>query len=267
MSEHIEINGIKLLPIKDTAEAVSYSRDYVARLAREQKIVASQVGRQWYVDLLSLKSFSEIAEMESSVRKQQLSQERKREKDLKDQLAEIKSHLKVKSKAVRPRARVMAVSVLAFGLLAGTGLYSALSFFPQHANDISLARVITDKKVPEIKPVVENELKVIDPELDLHQVAVVTQISEIPVFTEEVDIRFLSADTNNGILLLPKKADSETKTEIPELFSDYVIVNFVDEDRGVVVYDKDGKVTELPFVAVPVDAGEGSLSEDKALNQ
>ena len=43
MSTSFEINNIALVPIKDAAKSVAYSRDYVARLAREKKIVASQI--------------------------------------------------------------------------------------------------------------------------------------------------------------------------------------------------------------------------------
>jgi hypothetical protein len=75
----------------------------------------------------------------------------------------------------------------------------------------------------------------------------------VPVFTEEVDIKFLSNDPEQGILILPNTTDENKKTKVSELFSDYLIVNYVDENSGVVVYDKNGKTVEMPFVAVPVE--------------
>jgi len=42
---------------RDAAALVSYSPDYVSRLAREGKILAEQRGRDWYVDIDSLKLF------------------------------------------------------------------------------------------------------------------------------------------------------------------------------------------------------------------
>ena len=68
MLAQVKINGDTFLPIKEAAKLVLYSRDYVARLAREQKIVAMQVERQWFVDTVSLKNFAETAELEQTVR-------------------------------------------------------------------------------------------------------------------------------------------------------------------------------------------------------
>jgi hypothetical protein len=251
MAEHIEINGIKLLPLKDVAEKFSYSRDHVARLAREQKIVASQIGRQWFVDPLSLKNFSEVSNIEAQVRKQQLSEERKREQSVKQELGEIRSHVKIKSKKIKNYSSAVAMAVLFFGLLAGTGFYSLL---PNQIEKVSMARVIPniEKNNGALKNH-EDDLRVVNKETDLHQVAVVTKIEQVPVFTEEVDIKFLSNDPEQGILILPNTTDENKKTKVSELFSDYLIVNYVDENSGVVVYDKNGKTVEMPFVAVPVE--------------
>ncbi|KXJ99765.1 MAG: hypothetical protein UZ19_OD1000263 [Parcubacteria bacterium OLB19] len=57
MSTQIEINGAQLIPLKEAAKRIAYSRDYLAKLAREQKIVATQIGRQWFVDMYSLQTF------------------------------------------------------------------------------------------------------------------------------------------------------------------------------------------------------------------
>ena len=54
MSVTFEIDGKKLQSIKSAAKLTSYSRDYITRLAREQKIVASFIERKWFIDIESL---------------------------------------------------------------------------------------------------------------------------------------------------------------------------------------------------------------------
>ena len=84
MQSILEINGKILFSIRDAAHATSYSRDYITRLAREGKIFASHVGRQWFVDVDSLQAYAEAVALEQEVRKQQLSEERKRERQLRE---------------------------------------------------------------------------------------------------------------------------------------------------------------------------------------
>ncbi|MCA9365888.1 hypothetical protein KC723_03250, partial [Candidatus Kaiserbacteria bacterium] len=71
-----------LIAVKEAAQAVGYSRDYITRLAREQKIIAAQISRQWFVNLGSLQSFVELVEIEKMARKNQLRAERQIERSL-----------------------------------------------------------------------------------------------------------------------------------------------------------------------------------------
>jgi len=64
------------LPAKEAAALLSYTPDYVAKLAREHLIVAEQRGRQWFVDPDSLKLFSLKKEAAARERKVQLRAER-----------------------------------------------------------------------------------------------------------------------------------------------------------------------------------------------
>ncbi|MCA9359394.1 hypothetical protein KC926_04305, partial [Candidatus Kaiserbacteria bacterium] len=79
MTTTLEIDGKKFQTIKSVANKVSYSRDYITRLAREGKILATHVGRQWFVDLDSLNNYIDTTAKETEVRKKMLSEERKRE--------------------------------------------------------------------------------------------------------------------------------------------------------------------------------------------
>ena len=61
---------------RDAAALVAYSPDYVSRLAREEKIVAVQRGRDWYVDVDSLKLFALEVQAEQRARHQALRESR-----------------------------------------------------------------------------------------------------------------------------------------------------------------------------------------------
>lgn len=69
----------KFVTAKEAAAFVSYSPDYVSRLAREGKVLAEQRGRQWFVSLDSLKQFSQQQEAEQRARKEELREARIRE--------------------------------------------------------------------------------------------------------------------------------------------------------------------------------------------
>lgn len=74
-----DLTSKKYLDAKSAGCLVGYSPDYVTRLAREEKIIAIQSGRQWLVDIDSLKLFSLTAEAEKRERANRIRFERKRE--------------------------------------------------------------------------------------------------------------------------------------------------------------------------------------------
>lgn len=47
---------LHLVPVREAAHAVGKSESYVQRLCRQRRIVASRTGRDWQVDLDSLRS-------------------------------------------------------------------------------------------------------------------------------------------------------------------------------------------------------------------
>jgi len=64
----------------DAGKMFGYTNDYVARLARERKIVATRVGRQWYVDIESLRGFIQRAEEAKKEMREKVRGERLRER-------------------------------------------------------------------------------------------------------------------------------------------------------------------------------------------
>ena len=120
MSATIQLNSRQLLPLKEAATAVSYSRDYVARLAREEKITAVLINRQWMIDVGSLKNFSELSQLESEVKKNHLREIRKHELAVRQEYAERLNTLQTKITSKNNTTLVHSLLVILFGI--GTGL-------------------------------------------------------------------------------------------------------------------------------------------------
>lgn len=74
------VGHTRFLSVKDAALRVGYSSDYVARLAREGRVLSQRQGRQWLVEVDSLKLF--ILEMEAQKRLRQEELRRERRADL-----------------------------------------------------------------------------------------------------------------------------------------------------------------------------------------
>ncbi len=275
MSTQVEINGANFLPIKDAAKQVSYSKDYVARLAREQKIVATQIGRQWFIDTVSLRNFTESSELELSIRKQQLSRKRKREQVIKREVLEIRKDIKSKAQVAKLQAQLVAAFVLGIGLLAGGGIYTTTMLFPAQSSNLARlggvaplpvrheVNLPNQNSVATTEPSAtasedqENSFKLAEPQ----NTTLFTTISEYPLFVDEAETRSLSQENSEGIFLLARSGDMSNPEEVKNLFSDEVEVKFTDDNSGVITYERSqGTVAEFPFVAVPVKdvANQGS---------
>ncbi len=79
MSQSLQVNNTEYVKASTAARAVGYTSDYVGRLAREKKILATQVGRQWFIDLESLKQFISTADKKKSEQRKKLRSVRKAE--------------------------------------------------------------------------------------------------------------------------------------------------------------------------------------------
>jgi excisionase family DNA binding protein len=252
MSSQVEINGVTFLPIKEAAKQVSYSRDYVARLAREQKIFATQIGRQWFVDPVSLKSFADVALLEQSVRKERLSHERKREQAIRQEVREHRTVVAKKLRRGHAQSLVMALLVLGFGLVTGAGVYTASQVMPQAAEVPNLARLgAVAPGLPESTGTV--------PEAegfamaDAQATTLYTAVVEQPLFVNESETRAMSIGNTEGIMLLARDAKLGDAEAVEALFSDEVEVEFLEDSTGVVTYTyEDGSTAAYPFVSVPV---------------
>jgi len=256
MTENLEINELTLLPIKDAAKLVSYSRDYIARLAREKKIVASQIGRQWFIGIVSLKSFVEASTLEQLVRQQYLSVERMREQSLREEMNEIKKSFKGRGRNVRFQAQLVSCLALAFGLLAGTSLYTISLLSSETISHNAVARLSSTPVALDLRE--SESYQGVGENLTLAQakpqvVAVVNNVSDQPFFADETEVKELSEVDTKGIFLLPRNGQIQDIEQVREMFSDDLSIEFTNDSTGVIVYFKEnGERIEFPFVSVPL---------------
>lgn len=237
MNSSIDINGKKLLPIKEVVSLVDYSKDYITRLARERKVVATQIGRKWYVDVDSLKNYYESSQAEQEIKKRQLSDQRK--KDL-----AIKTLKEEKRALAKKRARRRSPALVSMFLIAALGLGVGVFLEPYAeegaVNLNQLASVNTGTDVIDVTKVKERLDSSVSQEL-------------IPEFSSTASHRKITAE--QGLLLMP--LTTRTQVEADEYFSDPVTV-VVDEDgnTSVVRVDETGQPMgeAIPFLIVPINS-------------
>jgi hypothetical protein len=250
MTTYVEINGSNFLPIKDAAKSFSYTRDYVARLAREQKIVATQIGRQWFVDPVSLQSFVETSQLEQEVKKKQLSLERKKEQLIKHEVGLIKKDRSKKVRSLKLHAQLVSAFVLAVGLMAGAGIYTTSTLFEsQSSNVATVKKSLSPQESVSTVTVPESEFSLAEPQAT----TMFNNVLEYPVFIDESETRAMSIGNTEGIFLLARDGEVRSAEETASLFSDEVEVKFEGDSTGVVTYtDSEGVEKEYSFVSVPV---------------
>ncbi|HEY0964465.1 MAG TPA: hypothetical protein VGE31_01575 [Candidatus Paceibacterota bacterium] len=222
MSATLEIDGKILHSIRAAAEATSYSRDYVTRLAREEKIIASQIGRQWYVDLDSLKTYEQSAELEQKNRHQQLSEIRKQERSVHEQLRGEERPLR-RVPVVSARVKRSAVSIAALIIMVGTVLH--------YTDDVLEGSKAAGASLGGLGPAI---------------VSVPAPVTQ-PVFTKpefpSVNVTLTKQpQLQNGVLVLPAGTASSS---LDDIFSDEA--HLISDERGqrfVVRYDEAGRVVE-----------------------
>ena len=77
MTQSLVINGKEYVPSNVLASQCGYSHDYIGKLAREEKILGTQVGRQWFIEPGSLNTYLAQVEIEKKIRKEELRRVRK----------------------------------------------------------------------------------------------------------------------------------------------------------------------------------------------
>jgi hypothetical protein len=79
MTDEIFFEGVRYIPASVAASEADLTRDYIARLCKENSIVGRRVGKKWYVNFESLKSFLVAQENARNKRRRNLTRERVKE--------------------------------------------------------------------------------------------------------------------------------------------------------------------------------------------
>ena len=109
MSEHLSINGKNYVPSNILAGSSGYTQDYVGKLAREEKILGLQIGRQWFIEPTSLDVFLHKINFEKELAKDELRVERKKERVRHQQLPRTAKHTELKEHSLNAFAQALAV--------------------------------------------------------------------------------------------------------------------------------------------------------------
>lgn len=146
MSHSANIQDSHFLSAVEAGRQFGYTNDYIAKLAREKKISAARVGREWFVDAISLGNFIARSNESKRARAERIRQERKEER--KRTLEEIQgSAVLVAAPLLQPRsvALLKAGAISLSGFAFGTLMFMALPYMER--SDIASASVMDAMKV------------------------------------------------------------------------------------------------------------------------
>ncbi len=224
------------IPLSVAVTIVSYSRDYIGRLAREGKIVAEQIDREWYVSRESLLNFAEHAALEDSVKKKILSLSRKNDLEVKDFYTQKVSGITARQHTTGTSSFVLTLLVLMGGLLPGYLFYTNANVLV--ANDsASVVETLASLTVTSGAQSANVRSAKGDASPEWTDGLVVESNEAIPM--------------DGGIVLFPTIQPGDVDV-VSNLFSDDVTVVVTSTTTGFVRL-ADG-ASELPFVRVPQQA-------------
>lgn len=219
-------NQKNMMVAREAADMVGYSLDYVSRLAREEKIIGERRGRQWFVDVESLKLFSLEAKAEQRKRQEQLREDRKVE--LLAVQKKILADKQAESITAFPTVAVGKVSVLMLSL----ALLMTLSW---NAYDARLNLQALTIGALDITSLFQS---VFAPSVAIEDEVVINESRGLR--SEQRGMVVFDAD--------------EAVANVAETFSDQVEVEFTDEHSGVIRPQfRDADEIEYQFLMVPVN--------------
>jgi hypothetical protein len=210
---------------------VSYSRDYIRRLAREEKIQATQIDKQWFIDRESLLNFVEINGIEDSVKKRILSLNRKNDLEVKEFYLEKVLGILARQQHSRIFVLGLVTLIMSSGLMSGLILNHGIAVVSQHPH------ISTGQLLVAIQSL-SNEASVVTGEQAPKIIFADTVLEEV---TEKIPM-------DDGIVLFPALAKG-TREQVETFFSDEVTVIVTGTSTGFV--RSENSELELPFVRIP----------------
>lgn len=241
MTKTIVINNATYYASSELARRFSYTNDYISRLARQGKVQATRVGRQWFVEPASLEQFTNDMQERKQQLGEQVRQERLHERKLRSEypippahaLGSVHSVKVSQSPSVyaqfhaaflQPsvvRAFLVAVAVLATGGLVGETIYT-------HFGNIGAISM---------------------PHIAAQPAAVSAVQSVAPGIIEQ--------PASAGMIVFNETTSDDEVAAVATQFSDPVEVEFITETTGIITPQfSDGTGDKYRFLMVPVTVGE-----------
>ncbi len=263
MSQSLCINKKEYLPSTVLAKQFKYSSDYISKLARDEKILATRVGRQWFAEPESLRVFALQADVESRMRQSLLSRERKTERN--QQSGEVEQGTLLPNvHNANFSAFAQSVAVLACGFCVGgvSWMYITSDFHTRDfaLNARTLASAFVSSTVPDFSIAYRSNFfagsneallfgtRSATPDLEpvsqiISQESLDGVFTTLPVFSDENALR----------LEIPIQQTQTTLESTQKYFSDEVIVSPGSDAYVVqpVFRDSAGKKYEFSLVPVP----------------
>ena len=232
MSKELVVDGKIYLPSSALAGRFSYTKDYISKLARESKIDARRVGRQWFIDESSLQDFI-------------------------DQTAEAKAKQTLGHSL---RALTQSLAITFCGVTLGVA-----GFFAYHSENqlvpFKLANFYESTSLQESQPALIN-MSEIWTWLFGGTVVVENSPSTRERTIEDVNPQTIEAkidsvteyeSVQNAVLLLSPETSTTSAKEIKESFSDEIAVTFDGPNTGIIKPVFKEKTEEAyRFLLVPV---------------
>ncbi|MFT5036442.1 MAG: hypothetical protein ACI9VM_000002 [Candidatus Azotimanducaceae bacterium] len=246
MLEQSTFEEKKYLIASDAAKLIGYSSDYVTRLAREEKIVAKQINRKWFIEIDSLKLFSLVGEAEKRVRKEKLREERISERaimlrEANEQVLGV--HVQPSQVSALMQTAVLSLCLFVLGNLLWVSLES----------DLETSGILAG--VSEIGSSFSDRI------FQTASFAFILSQNDAP--TPNTDLRVLNDTPSSdpqfqGIVVFENEDMSAQAIDaVRESFSDEVRIDFEGDDTGVITpVFKDREGDDYRFLLVPVNAEE-----------
>ena len=240
------ISEKKYLSAREAAKLAGYTSDYVTRLAREEKVKAKHEKNQWWIEAESLKLFSLHAEAEKRARKDQLREERLRER-----AALLKNEADESITAGVAESRNTA--------LAETGALVACVFLFANIFWFSFESDLNTNQLFSGIGHIGNQLSeaVVEPIPNFFsQVASFAFVENGESVDVERNAAATHADAENfqGVVIFEETVTDERIAEVRDSFSDEVEVRFEGDDIGVVTpVFKEREGDDYRFLLVPVN--------------
>ncbi len=223
-----------LMSAVEAGRQFGYTNDYVARLAREKKVLGTRVGRQWFVDAKSLAVFVENTEEIKRQNAERVRKERLRER------VEIGSRKVVMQVLPVPQSRALVLAkaglVLCASVVVGAFFYANIAFPSSQVSSATVVEVLRSIAA------------------ELYSMGDRTETAAVQSTAVQQEASATDKKNQSGMVVVPP-SDTRSLTEIADSFSDEVSVQKDPEGTSGIVtpHFKNKSESQYRFLMVPIE--------------